>query len=91
MSLCAGVYSTLVKMPSGGGGSLTAIATALVTLVCSGSALDTGIQAATLCCGTDCVDLAQEFPDAWRARNDNGWLALDSRSTTKEQPSLPFT
>ena len=60
-----------VKMPSGGGGTwLTATASALVTLVCCASALDTGIEAATLCCGTDCVDLAQEFPDAWRARND---------------------
>ena len=35
-----------VKMLSGGGTSLTAIASALLTLVCSTSALDTGIEVA---------------------------------------------
>ena len=29
----------------------------------------TGLHSATLCCGTDCADLANDSPRAWELRN----------------------
>ncbi len=44
----------------------------LLLLLMPVSAKHTGIQSARLCCGSDCVDLADDYPDAWARRDQLG-------------------